>query len=87
MVTLNAGVTSYIDNNCPVYTTFYYVVTAIDRNSESGYSGVVGAFSLADGVMIEITAGLDRSIDIFEVQGMIVWFFHFGLTAGQEHDQ
>jgi hypothetical protein len=64
LVTLNAGVTSYIDNNCPVYTTFYYVVTAIDRNSESGYSGVVGAFSLADGVMITPDAGGTVSLTV-----------------------
>ncbi len=46
------GVTTYIDNACPVYTTFYYTVTALDAVSESDFSNVAWAFSLADGVLI-----------------------------------
>lgn len=49
--------TSYIDSNCPAQTTYYFVVTAIDRLSESSYSNSAGAFSIADGVEILPAAG------------------------------
>jgi len=51
------GTTAYIDTACPVYTTFYYVLTALDQTSESGYSTSASAFSQVDGVEINPANG------------------------------
>ncbi len=64
LVKLNAGVTTYIDTNCPVYTTYYYIVTALDNSSESGSLGTASAFSIADGVMIDPNLGYNVPLTI-----------------------
>ena len=54
---LPAGSTAYVDQNCPLYTTYYFVVTAFDAASESGYSNPAWAYSLIDGVEITPNGG------------------------------
>jgi outer membrane protein assembly factor BamB len=44
-----AGITTFTDSACPPQTTYYYAVTAFDRNAESPASDNEGAFSIVDG--------------------------------------
>jgi eukaryotic-like serine/threonine-protein kinase len=72
LASVNAGVTSFIDNSCPAYATYYYVVTSFDNNSESVNSNPAHAFSLVDGVEIDPETGGTIALDVNGMKTEIV---------------
>ncbi|MHB9154826.1 MAG: outer membrane protein assembly factor BamB family protein [Endomicrobiales bacterium] len=51
------GASTFIDTACPIYTTWYYALSAFDALSESGLSDAAAGFSEADGVEIAPETG------------------------------
>ncbi|MCB4790948.1 MAG: PQQ-binding-like beta-propeller repeat protein [Elusimicrobia bacterium] len=51
---VNAGTTTYTDNQCPVYQTYYYRMTSYDGLNESLESGIASAHSELDGSLVYI---------------------------------